>query len=64
MRFCFAQNLFEAGYFRGEDSTADGGEAIVAASRVAIVGGSGAAGIFDEAVAEQFFEIVVEGAGA
>jgi hypothetical protein len=64
MRFRFAQNLFEAGHFRGEDGAANAGEAIVAAARVAIVGGSGAAGFFDQAVAEQFFEIVVESSGA
>jgi hypothetical protein len=64
MRFCFAQDSFEARDFRGKDGAADAGEAIVAASRVAIVGGRGAAGFFDEAVVEQFFEIVVERAGA
>jgi hypothetical protein len=56
--------LFEAGDFGGEDGTADAGEAIVAASRVAIVCGGGAAGFFDEAMAQQFLEVVVERAGA
>ena len=64
MRFCFAQNLFEASDFGGEDGAADAGESIVAATGVAIVGGGGAAGFFDEAMVHQLFEIVVEGAGA
>jgi hypothetical protein len=65
MRFCFAQNLFEAGDFGGEDVAADGGEAIVTASRVAVVSEFRDARRFlDEAVVHQFFEIVVKRAGA
>ena len=72
MRFCFTQNLFEAGDFGGEDVAADAGEAVVAAAGVARVGGSGSGGggrggfggLLDEAVVHEFFEIVVEGAGA
>jgi hypothetical protein len=66
MRLRFSQDLFEAGDLGGEDVAADAGEAIVAAAGVAIVGGSGggSGGFFDEAMAHQFFEVVVEGAGA
>ena len=64
MRLCFTHNFVEAGNLGGEDFAADGAEAIVAAARVAVVGGGGFQGFFDEAVVQQFFEIVVERAGA
>ncbi len=64
MRFRFTQDFFEALDFGGEDFAADGGEAIVAAARVAIVGRCGFGGLFDEAMVHQLFEIVVERAGA
>jgi hypothetical protein len=59
-------NLFEAGDFSGENVAADATEAIVATAGVAIVArsGSGLGGFFDEAVIHEFFEIVVERAGA
>ena len=67
MRFCFTQAFFEALDFSGEDFAADGGEAIVAAARVAVVGGDGGGcfgGFIDEVMVHQLFEIVVERAGA
>jgi hypothetical protein len=64
MHFRFTQNFVEAGNLGSEDFAADSAEAIVAAARVAIVGGGGFRGFFDEAMVQQFFEIVVERAGA
>jgi hypothetical protein len=60
-------NLFEAGDFSGENVAADATEAIVATARIAriaIVGGSRARGFLDKAMVHEFFEIVVESAGA
>ncbi len=69
MGSCFTQNLFESLDFGGEDAAADVAEAVVATARIACVavvvntrGGLG--GFFDEAVVHEFFEIVVERAGA
>jgi len=65
MRFCFTQNLFKASDFGGEDAASDVGEAVVAAASVAIIGGRRCAGGFlDKAMVHEFFEIVVESAGA
>jgi hypothetical protein len=64
MHFCLTHNFVEAGDFGGEDFAADGAEAIVTTPWVAIVGGNGFRGVFDEAMVHQFFEIVVERAGA
>jgi len=66
MCFCLADHFFETCDFGGEDAAADRGEPIVAAARIAIVGGGGCGlgGLIDKAMVHQFFEIVVERAGA
>ncbi len=68
MRSCFTQDLFEALDFGGENAAADVAETVVAAARISrvavVVSRGGLGGFFNEAMVHEFFEIVVERAGA